>query len=239
MSARPVDRGLGAKPYRPDDRDFTLRAVRATVSEEPVARRFYSMKDPSFRIDQGQEGTCVAHSCVNVLVAGPSRHDAYSEFADIERAHQWARKLYVEASGDVTYQQGMYPRDACSKLAEWGLIESYWRLPSVDETIAYVQNYGPVKFASPWYYSNYFKDNKLTEAYGNWYMRVNPDSELMGYHDWAITGVDLEPEAGPPYVRMENSWGADFGFNGTARIPVDSLHVLYDGDAWVLRETGF
>jgi len=100
---------LGAKPDRRDPRDFQFLVSRSRAHEaSTIDRKFYTMVSPGFRIDQGNEGTCVGHAATNVLLAGPSAHPAYPAFQTEELAHQFARKLYLDGSGDATYQQGMY-----------------------------------------------------------------------------------------------------------------------------------
>src|ERR1051326_4457542 len=109
--------GLGRHPLPRDDRDFLLRnmspekleAIKAPA-ERTTTRTFYTMVGKDFRIDQGQEGTCVGHGCTNVLLAGPVVHSEFPSFDNTTDAHIFARKLYFDASGDSTYQQGTYTR---------------------------------------------------------------------------------------------------------------------------------
>jgi len=116
---------LGAKRDRLDPRDLVINTAARAPQAALLDRKFYTMVSPDFRIDQGSEGTCVGHGDTNLLMAGASEHRTYPEFATEESAHQFARKLYFETTGDATYQKGASPRDACAKLLEWGLIDSY------------------------------------------------------------------------------------------------------------------
>jgi hypothetical protein len=229
---------LGAKPYRPDERDYLYRdaALGAAFAE---SRRFWGMVGPQFRINQGGEGTCVAHGATNVLLASPTEHELYPPFATPETAHDWARALYLEASGDATYQEGMYPRDVCVELLDRGLISSYHRAATVTECLDALLTTGPLMFASPWWSSMDVQRTNLQDRIGKWYVKVNPDSDLRGFHLYALTGIDLAPDKGPPFVRMENSWGPTWADNGTGRIAIDDLNILYDGDAWVMVEAVF
>jgi hypothetical protein len=230
--------GLGARPDRFDPRDFQFRTIAEPAPAE-IDRKFYTMVDPTFRLDQHNEGTCVGHAATNVLLAGPSPHPDYPAFQTEELAHQFARKLYLDASGDSTYQQGMYPRDACAELLKDGLIESYWRVMQVEDVITALLTFGPVMVAVPWYYSMYSRDNRLSEAYGNFWIKVNLESEHVGYHDIAFTGVDLAPDNGAPdFFRFQNSWGT-WGANGTARISVENFRRINIWDSWTFREKTF
>jgi len=233
VSQLAIEHGLGRKRPKRDDRDFMLRdyvPLRITGT-----RALWPMVDPTMRIDQGNEGTCVGHGCTNVLMAGPSEHRVFPSFASTASAHIFARKLYFDATGDATYQQGAYTRDALDVLKKRGQIGAYYRLGTVDEIIATLLNFGPVVFGSTWYSS---MDDPIAQ-FNNQYLRVDASSEIRGGHLYCFTGVDLKPLVGPPFVRQENSWGPGFAKNGTARISIDDLHVLYDGDAYRLVETAF
>jgi hypothetical protein len=51
--------------------------------------------------------------------------------------------------------------------------------------------------------------------------------------------VNLEPDEGPPFYRIKNSWGTSWGKNGTARIAKDDLDDLIfaqGGDAVLIKE---
>ena len=234
---------LGAIPDRYDPRDYqfaALAGVPVAEAAKAVDRKMYSMVDPSFRINQGDEGTCVGHANTNVLLAGPSAHPAYPDFATKEDAHQFARKLYLEASGDATYQQGMWPRDACAKLLEWGLIDSYWKVMQVEDMVTCLLTFGPLLIAIPWYWSMFYGDGRLAKTYGNFWIKVNLESEHVGYHCIALTGIDMAPANGaPPFFRVENSWGASWGFDGTARMTVENMRRLNIWDNWTFAEKAF
>jgi hypothetical protein len=228
---------LGAKPDRPDPRDYRFAQIAEQMAPDAalVDRKFYSMVNKDFRIDQGSEGTCVGHGATNLLLAGPTPHPDYPAFATESQAHQFARKLYLEASGDATYQQGMYPRDACAELVSWELISSYWKVMQVDEVTTALLSFGPVMICIPWYASMYIPVHRG----GNSYIRVNLGSEHVGYHCVALTGVDLDPDVGLPFVRVENSWGSDWGTNGTARLTVENFRRLNIWDNWTFQEGEF
>jgi hypothetical protein len=242
MSVAEVEYGLGAKPDRPDPRDYQFSSLVDLPRAKAAAatdRKMYTMVNPDFRINQGNEGTCVGHGDTNLLMAGPSEHDTYSEFETEEKAHQFARKLYFETTGDSTYQQGAYPRDACAKLKEWGLIDSYWSVPQVEDITTALLTFGPVGIAVPWYYSMYSDQQSMSKVYGNWWIKVNMESEHVGYHWIILTGIDLNPKDGAPeWVRVQNSWG-DWGWNGTGRLTIENLRRLNIWDNWTFAEKPF
>ena len=212
----------------------------SSLPQVTADRKFYTMVDKDFRINQGSEGTCVGHAATNVLLAGPSPHRTYAEFQTEELAHQFARNLYLEASGDATYQQGMYPRDACAELLSDDLITSYWKVLQVEDVITALLTFGPVMIAVPWYYSMFYGDAILKKAYGNYWIKVNLESTHVGYHCVALTGIDLDPDGGaPPFVRIQNSWGSEWGANGTGRLTIESFRRLNLWDNWTFAEASF
>jgi len=230
---------LGAKPSRPDPRDYIFAARSYAPAAAALDRRLYTMVGPDFRIAQGAEGTCVGHAATNLLMAGPSEHDSYASFQTEEEAHQFARKLYLEGSGDTTYQKGMAPQDACKTLLNWGLIDSYWRVWNEDITTALL-TFGPLIITVPWYYSMFYDHRALSKVYGNWWIRLNMESDFVGYHELCLTGIDLDPADGaPPWVRIENSWGKSWGYNGTARLTIENLRRLVLSDNWTCAEKVF
>ena len=231
-------KGLGARVSPRDPRDYTWRALAAArgyVATE--ARAFYSMVDKSFRIDQGSEGTCVGHAITNVLLAGPTEHDAFPPFETEEKAHQYARALYLDASGDTTYQKGTWPGLACEVLRKRGTVGAYWRLLTVEDITEALLTHGPVSMTVPWYVSMYYRYVVYKDL--GYYVRVRPESQHVGYHEIALTGVDLAPKEGPPFVRIQNSWGADWGSNGTGRILLSDLAKLNLSDTWAFTEAVF
>jgi len=234
---------LGANPDRYDPRDFnfnSLVGVPMAEAAKVVDRKFYTMVNHDFRLNQGDEGTCVGHGITNQLTAGPSEHDAYPDFATVATAHEFARGVYLDATGDTTYQNGAYPRDACQVLLDRGLIDSYWKVMQVEDIITCLLTFGPVGIAIPWYWSMYYGNGQLSKAYGNFWIKYNPDSEHVGYHYIALTGIDLAPDNGaPPFVRVENSWGAGWGQDGTARLTIEYLRQLNIWDNWAYIEKPF
>jgi hypothetical protein len=158
----------------------------------------------------------------------------------VDTAHQFARGVYFDATGDATYQLGAWPRDACQALLDRGVIDSYWKVMQVEDIITCLLTFGPVAIAIPWYWSMFYNDGHLSKAYGNQWIKVNLESEMVGYHCIALTGVDLAPDNGaPPFFRVENSWGPSWLQDGTGRLTVENMRRLNIWDNWTFAEKVF
>ncbi len=226
--------GLGRLPLPRDERDFPARRVIDRLPRTARVRRFWGMGSPTMRIDQGDTGTCQGQAHTNLLIAGPIVHPDIPDLSDPHDAESYAVGVYVEATGDSTLQEGAYTRQVLKVLVARGLIGAYHRAASVDEMIDWVLNGGPICHGTSWFRSM----DKVSDEYGNAYLRVDEASGVRGGHITCYTGVDLAPAEGPPYFRGENSWGPDWAHDGTYRIPIDDVRMLFVGDAFVLTEIG-
>jgi len=211
--------------------------------ETPLARAAYPITDhPSYTLtaatrkmwweggawlDQGQTGTCIGNAFAH------RRADSPIPVAGIDEA--FAVKLYVDASGDTTLQQGTSGLAACRVLATRGTISAYHWVTSPSELRNAVLAIGTICVGTPWYTSMFTPISK----YSNSYLRVDTSSGLAGGHEYLINGINLAPTYGKPYYRMKNSWGRDWGHGGTARILCSDLENLLfseNGDAVLVTE---
>jgi hypothetical protein len=246
---------LGAIPRRPDPRDWMMATVlpRATVTqrawESPV------------RLDQGAHGTCVANAWTHFLTDTPIEHPdkklldpakqpSYSTEgsqaywpngweADPLAAELYAQRLYdaihdgVLEPLDPERDDGSFASSGGVVLKRRGLVSGYYRAASVDDVVQAILTKAPVVFASAWYYS---MDN-TPHLYDNLpYVDVDVSSGIRGYHAYLLDAVNLAPSVGPPFVRLLNSWGTNWGRKGAARVTIEDLHTLYIQNAWIATE---
>ncbi|MDP9301853.1 MAG: hypothetical protein M3P43_13325 [Actinomycetota bacterium] len=226
--------GLGRRPLPKDERDFSVRRI-PQLQETTTTRKFWSMGGPDMRLDQGQTGTCQGQAWTNWLIAGPITHPDFPAFSDADTAEAFARQLYLDATGDATLEQGAYTRQILKVLTQRTWIGAYYRCSSVDEIVQTILTVGPVCHGSSWFNSMF---DPVSE-YENSYLRVDEASGVAGGHEYLLSAVNLAPAEGPPYVRVENSWGGSWAHNGCARISIDDLRVLFVGDAYVCSESVF
>lgn len=223
-----TERRLGRKPLPRDDRDYPLRDLLPAKAAGATFRYWYSR----LRLDQGDTGTCEGNGWTHYLADGPVTHPAIAELKDPAAAEEFARTLYVEATGDETLQDGAYSRQVLRVLRDRGLVASYHRAASVEEIVQAVLTLGPVGFGSEWYRS---LDDPV-EDYGNAYCYVDEASGSRGGHFYIFDGVNLNPADGPPFLEQLNSWGPSWAHNGRARFPIEDVHKLFVGDAWICTE---
>lgn len=231
------DKGLGRLPLPRDDRDFraaVLLAASGAVTAPERTWRYWNARR-AMVLDQGAEGTCEGHGWTSYLIDGPVTHPRFADLTSVGRAHAFARDLYFQATGDATYQQGAYTRQVLDVLRARNLIGGYHRCATAEEVVRTLLEVGPVGHASDWYASMFNPERR----FGYSYLRVDEGSGVAGGHEYLLVGANLAPTEGPPFVLMQNSWGAGWGDAGFARIAIEDLHVLFCGDAFVLTEAAF
>jgi len=237
----PDNHGLGRVPNSPDERD-KLYPMRAVIPTEvvPRTRRFWAGEDyrtlekDAFVLDQGATGTCVGMCWTHFL------NDAPVIQPNLALGEDYARQLYVEASGDTTLQEGTYTRLVVDVLRKRGLISSYNWAQGTDDIVDHLLYRGPVGFACSWTYGHDYP-LKLTWVDGTTRYYLTKSGESRGGHAFVLDGVYLTPPVGPPFVRMRNSWGKGWCRGGFASISIEELGKMFAdwGDAVVATEVQY
>jgi hypothetical protein len=218
---------LGRLPLPRDERDYKLSAI--LPPRGSATRKFW--KRP-LMLDQGATGTCEGNAWTGWLADAPVYHPDIPDLNDATTGEYYARQLYVEATGDDTLEQGAYTRQILKVLVSRGLVGAYHRAASVDEVITAILTLGPVCFGSNWYRSM----DDVQSMYGNSYIYVDEATGSRGGHEYILDAIDLAPAEGPPYARLHNSWGSDYGHDGTVRVTIEDLNTLFVGDAYIATE---
>lgn len=218
---------LGRLPLPRDDRDYRLSVI---LPERGAATRKFWTRP--LVLDQGNTGTCEGNAWTGWLADAPVFHPGITALDDPTTGEEYARQLYFDATHDTTLEQGAYTRQILKVLVQRRLIGAYHRAVSVEEVITAILTLGPVCFGSDWYAS---MDDVVYE-YGNAYIGVDEASGVRGGHEYVLDAIDLAPPEGPPYARLHNSWSDQWAHEGTARVSIDDLHVLFVGDAFICTE---
>jgi hypothetical protein len=212
-------------------------------------------------LDQGAHGTCVANAWTHFLtdtpiqhpdkvLLDPDRQPKYSTggsqaywpngwYADPIAGELFALRLYdaihdgVLEPKDPEREDGSLASSGAVVLKRRGLISAYYRAASVGEVVQSVLTMAPVVFCSAWYYS---MDNTPRLWNDAKYVDVDVSSNIRGYHCYLIDAVNLAPPEGPPFARLNNSWGWSWGTKGAARVTIEDLNTLFIGNAWIATE---
>ncbi len=238
---------LGAKPVKPDYRDYLLPA--------PYRVGGYYKREwtSDVRLDQGAYGTCVGNAWTHLLTSTPRTHSKMRllnpdrqpapgtggywprDFTgDSRGAERYAIHLYdaihdgtLEAP-DPGREAGASPQHGGDVLHARGLL-TYYRLPDVAAVLDYLGTQGPVVFASPWYRS---MDTPVKHTDGSHWVEVDPASGLRGYHCYLLSAIDTA--AG--YVDLFNSWGFSWGIKNKARLAIDDIGTVFMNQAFGATE---
>lgn len=215
---------LGRKPHWRTPRAARLYNVQEMPRELWTKSHRWWWQDGAW-LDQGDEGTCVGHAFAH------RRADATIRTEGI--THEYARKLYFDATGDSTYQQGAYAIDACEVLRQRGEIESYHWVTDPDELVNTLLQRGPVCVGTNWYEDMFYPEGRNNNMY------LSVSGQYTGGHEYVVNGIETEPADGKPFYRIKNSWGTWWGKHGTARILKQDLEdLLFEqgGDAVLIKE---
>lgn len=204
---RDFERGLGAIPSPPDDRDYQLQ-VPYTL---PLPSR-YTLTNLGPVLDQGQTGTCVAHAADGIRMWQEYRDktpiNAYVTEPAVFQLYDWCKML--DGQYDPQRQYGTSLRTVLQVLRlrgtplangkhNGGRIAAYYGItPSVDWMKNVMMAHGPLLVACMWD-ENWFYVPKATQV-----LRA-PVGRIAGGHAFFIWGWDDSVNGGSWLMR--NSWG--------------------------------
>jgi hypothetical protein len=183
------------------------------ATQKPVTNSWYLRK----YLDQGQEGACVGFGFSHELAAQPEPVKGVTNLT--------ARGLYWQAQQLDDNPGGSYPGNtdevyegtsvlAGAKAAtQLGYYTGYkWAF--CEEDIALAISYaGPVVIGVNWYEGMY-------EPNADGYLE--PTGQLVGGHCTLLKAINVEEG----YYVLHNSWGKEWGYNGTARLSRASMAKL-------------
>lgn len=192
--------------------------------------------------DQGQEGACVGFGWGHELASTPmpiewadgpfSREQIYWP---AQRSDQWDGGAYP---GAAPFYEGTEVRAGADVLVKMGYAEQYRWLFSVQEIAAYIGNQAPVVIGVDWYQGMFDPD-------ADGFLR--PTGQIRGGHCTLLVGVRFvkvrkaeklawtNVDWAASYFVLHNSWGADWGEHGRAKISfIDMATLVPGGDFCVL-----
>jgi len=177
-------------------------------------------------LDQGTEGACTGFSTAHELASRPAPCPVDVGLA--QRIYKRAKQI-DEWPGDK--YEGSSVLAAVKAATEDGYFKEYrWAFGLNDLALA-VGRKGPAILGINWYEGMYRPDE-------NGFLRVTGDQ--VGGHAILCRGVRLIRAGGHldpsrSYFLLHNSWGADWGNNGTAKLTFEDMDRLLkeDGDACI------
>jgi C1A family cysteine protease len=229
-TGRIAPRGTGRIKDPPDERDFLLRAAPLRAALPPG----YSRTAIGPILDQGMTSQCVAYTSSTIKMHQEFRqHRRYYDFNEPEL---YARCKEIDG---FPGEQGTTNRAALSIMRNRGMqakrtealpthlfkIGDYVRLSTLDEIKQAVYGLGLVilgiEIDSRWYTEA--DDGQLGE----------PNDDMQGGHDIAVIGWN---DGRRKSLKIKNSWGRDWGYNGIGWLPYSHLEHYSDWDAWSVTD---
>jgi C1A family cysteine protease len=200
---------------------FDERSKRYAAKKKSARRadRVYKRwTPPSIVLDQGKEGACVGFGATAAIMSSPGSHV-------LKNPTQFASGLYKFAKFIDQWEGERYVGTSVlaglKSLQRLGFIKEYrWCFKTADVIDALLTT-GPVVVGIPWYESMYeTKANGLVEVGG---AEVGGHCLLLyGYNPAKVLRGDGVQEV----VYWRNSWGPDYGVNGTGYVPLKTLDAL-------------
>jgi hypothetical protein len=238
---------LGGKKSPIDKRDYTLASVEESFED------WFELPLVDEIKNQEQVGSCVAHSWSYVreywykLITGTykrfsvgyiygNKSDQTSSGMIPREGAQILLKLGDVFNDDFDYNLE-FP-DIFNKLQEVGIdklnslasnhkVLTYFSVTSINEIKTALKKYGYVSICIPWYEDNNF-DVVIDDKHGVLPV-VSKGQTLSGLHEVTIYGWS-------PYgFLLLNSWGTEWGRNGTAILPYDYGFPVSEG--WCITST--
>jgi Papain family cysteine protease len=212
---------------RLDERNLAYRvgAISGLVDTERF--RYWN---PGVVLDQGSEGACVGFGCTAEALASPVRWrpvdpDTPGPWAHLNPAQRGAQEVYRRAKEIDEWEgvdyEGTSVRAGMLVGRERGWWEGFrWALNMTELRAAL--ELGPVVIGVEWRESMY-------EAPGGWLQASGP---VVGGHCILVTGYSPRRRLGKLDVRayrLRNSWGSEWGVNGSAYISAAELEYILFG----------
>ena len=191
--------------FDPASFDYPVTSVLPTQRE-----RSWQWRPGSFVTNQRKEGACGGHGWTNELMARPR---PFTAPADPDR---WAYRLYKQMQRNDQWPGEAYEGTSviagAKVLAKAGALTGYRWSFSFKDFLLGLSWKGPAVLGIPWFESMYEADNGIVTVAG----------EQVGGHCLIAYGLSLTTRT----VFLRNSWGAEWGRRGNARIAFSDLERL-------------
>lgn len=204
--------------WHPSQDPRSLKFLLGATSTMCTSTRAYgrTMRTKRVWLDQGREGACTGFGSEHALALSPYSKETSNEQA--QRVYHRARFL-DEWEGEN--YEGSSVNGAMLAEREFGRVKS-WLWARSTQDIAHALSYHGAGVMGSWWYD------------GMWNVDINgyvhPTGSQVGGHAYAIGGFETLSD-GSRRFRIDNSWGLDWGVQGSAWITEQDLAMLMiDGE---------
>jgi hypothetical protein len=216
----PVQHAFGRRfAPDPDDHKYLMRRRLRAGAPLPSSK---THRIASRSLDQGRTGTCVGHGWTNFLRCAPIQTNKDSDKLrwEIYKAavviDEWTDND-TEAqlpNGDAGLQSGTSVRAGAEAVTAKGRLKSYLWAFELQPALEWVLTEGPVVLGVNWYSSF----NPDAEGI----CKITPTARVDGGHCFLWRGANTRRGLG----LCENSWGDEWGKNGSFWLPLSDLERL-------------
>jgi len=204
-------------------------AIRSILKQRDVVKK-QTLWQEGIVLDQGSEGACVGFAWTGELLAEPEAPRAQPSF---DYANSLAISFYNEAKTIDEWPgenyEGTSVLAGAKVMQKSGFIGEYRWCFGIDDVRDAVISEGPVVIGIPWY-------NGMYDTLPNGLVKLS--GKPTGGHAILITGYSPSRRFGnvtEEAFRWRNSWGTDYGVNGSGWIKYKDLAKLLaeNGEACV------
>lgn len=213
--------------FDPRSRNFSIRTAIGTK-----AFRGYTWRCDTYN-DQGREGACVGFSWSHELSARPVKVPTDDNLA--LKIYRRARQLDAWEGEDY---DGTSIIAGAKATQELGYIEEYRWAFGLEDVILAIGYAGPVVFGLNWYEGMFQPDEdgflRVSGRLAGGHAIMGKAVKLFWYDKKGprdLSNLDLDKS----YIVLHNSWGPEWGVDGTAKISLSDLRRLLaeDGEACI------
>ena len=211
-------RKLDWRPFHdPRSRDYSIRSI---INSKDVDVKSKVWEEGTV-LDQGSEGACVGFAWMGELLAHPAapKEQPSQKFANSLASSYYRRAQKIDQWPGENYE-GTSVLAGAKIMQEEGFIDSYRWCFNIKDVRDAILTTGPVVIGIPWKSGMYSTGpNGIVRVEGN----------TVGGHALVVTGyhpalkIDGRTQ---PVFRWRNSWGSDYGVDGSGYIRYNDLEDL-------------